>query len=943
MDNENNQVWYMNMLSGSGVVKSPNVVQNGSKLRSIDDILGFLPVKWKKPEKEQLTQGGENGALTSIIQENDSHMLISSLNTCNANRGDRAQQGLSRTSWARVFADENVEVEKMTLKEMQHSLKKAIEKSLDIEGCFVSTTLPSRTNSHSISCPGSPLSVNTEVHAAGLELQFEDTTSNSAGSSDNVSPGEDTVGITSSFDTSRSLLNKASVQISKAGVVEGSTSCKRTAFMGSATVVPAKTEVNEDDEWTLQMWQQLYHKRHYCCKRPKKHRELQQKLPESLGKVGPSVILEASATCFVNSVPEVDECQMEPSPSISLGHALPENVVVKDSSKSDVHSLSDGGEPNEGTGYYKDKLSTAKSSGHDEYSSKTLVPPLTHSAVSLELEDELDIGTSKPLPERLQMGNLGTWALKSCSRTLSATLSKSAPSQIRVVRKPNSQSPSWKACDLSDLQQGQEHVKLIGHKKTPEIAVTRDIQKNPSPTCAASAEQSGSATELHDRNRVCKLPMDSSRELIQSEQRYRSCKDFPEDHISSRSDSTRKCITMISPLKQSVDSFRGVNSEGLSELPASLNVIESFEIEEDQECQQKPAKIPCKRKAISPFSQEKLLQASKLGEFDYNLENRVIVGPPGMKKLPHSFKGLIGQNSFNEKWVDVSSRKKHEIGSEPFVANEKAGRREEALPGSPCHNQQKPLFWKPLKFKASSPTPSSSDKHVAGPTAIAFQQTPSHAQKLSLVLDTSPSPPPQEPSKVANGTSPIGSSPSIPTKGILRSTSQACQGPCRCEGCVSVRSRAERASEFSQRQMQDIEGIAVKLMKDLSILRGIVEDRVIQSSVKQRSPHSVLSLAQLKMATSNAIETEETAKKWLIRMARDCNRYCKIMRMQERKLTFADEMGGQLCRVKVFHSQATAEPCTPALEASRSILSTHDEIAIDAAVEGNLIKLRGKA
>lgn len=921
MDNENNQVWYMNMLSGSGVVKSPNVVQNGGKLRSMEDILGALPVKWKKPEQEQLAQGGENGALTSIIEENDSHMLISSLNTCNTNRGGRTQPGLSRTSWARVFADENVEMEKMTLKEMQHSLKKAIEKSLDIEGCFVSTTLPSRTNSHSISCPGSPLSVNTEVPAAGLELHLEDSTSNSAGSSDNVSPGDDTIGITSSFDTSGSLLNEASVQISKAGVVKGSISRKRKAFMGSATVVPAKTEVNEDDECTLQMWQQSYHKQHYCCKRSKKHSELQQKLPESLGKVGPdgsSSILDASATCFVISVPEVDKYQMESSPSTSLGHALPENVVVEDSGKTDVHLLS-AGEPNEGTGYYKDKLSTAKSSSHDEDSSKTLVTPLTHSTVRLELEDELDIGTSKPLPERLQTGNLGTWALKPCSKTLSATLSKSAPSQIRVVRKPNSQNPSWKACDLSDLRQGQEHVKLIGHEKTPKIIVTRDIQKNPSPTGAASAEQSGPAMELHDRNGVCKLPMDSSRELIESEQRYRSPKDFPEDHISSRTDS----------LKQSIDSFRRVNSEGLSELPAGLNAIESFEIEEDQECQQKPAKIPCKRKAISPFSQEKLLQASKLGEFGYNLENRVIVGSPSRKRLPHFFKGFIGQNSFNEKWVDVFSRKKGEIGSEPFGATEKAGQREEALPGSPCHNQQKPLFWKPLKSKASSPTPSSSDKHVAGPTAIAFQQTPSHAQKLSLVLHTSPSPPPQEPSKAANGTSPIGSS--IPTKGILRSTSQACQGPCRCEGCVSVRSRAERASEFSQRQMQDIEGIAVKLMKDLSILRGIVEDRLIQSSVKQRSPHSVLSLAQLKMATGNAIETEETAKKWLVRMARDCNRYCKIMRMQERKLTFADEMGGQLCHVKVFHSQATTEPHTLPVEASRSILSTDDELAIDAA------------
>ncbi|KAH7432143.1 hypothetical protein KP509_07G010200 [Ceratopteris richardii] len=139
-------------------------------------------------------------------------------------------------------------------------------------------------------------------------------------------------------------------------------------------------------------------------------------------------------------------------------------------------------------------------------------------------------------------------------------------------------------------------------------------------------------------------------------------------------------------------------------------------------------------------------------------------------------------------------------------------------------------------------------------------------------------------------------------KGILRSNSQGCQGCCSCEECESLRTRARNASEFSQRQMQDIETVTMKLLKGLNILRTIVEERLIQNSVNQDSQVDI-SLDQVKKATISALEAEKTAKKWLNRMARDCNRYCKIMRMQGRRLSFADESGGKLCHVKVFQSE----------------------------------------
>ena len=162
-------------------------------------------------------------------------------------------------------------------------------------------------------------------------------------------------------------------------------------------------------------------------------------------------------------------------------------------------------------------------------------------------------------------------------------------------------------------------------------------------------------------------------------------------------------------------------------------------------------------------------------------------------------------------------------------------KKDQTLQESPCHNHRKPLF---LKIKSPfniAPLPSA--KHL---TELRSSQPFSNVQNLSLVSHNSSSSPLENIKKVVNAST-VGSSPHIPVKGILKSTSNTCKDQCYCEKCASTRLRAKKASEFSQRQMQDIEGIAAMLMKDLSTLREIVEDKLIKRSAQPEDVHSSFS------------------------------------------------------------------------------------------------------
>ncbi|WCJ35160.1 hypothetical protein M5689_016426 [Euphorbia peplus] len=137
-------------------------------------------------------------------------------------------------------------------------------------------------------------------------------------------------------------------------------------------------------------------------------------------------------------------------------------------------------------------------------------------------------------------------------------------------------------------------------------------------------------------------------------------------------------------------------------------------------------------------------------------------------------------------------------------------------------------------------------------------------------------------------------------------------------GRNSVRSCPESAILFSQQQLRDFESITAKLTKELQFMKDIAEE-TLQYKV---DPDASLRYSEneIKNAIQNATRIEETAKRSLSIMARDCSRFCKIMKLAEkssgtvinkvqkkRKIIFADEAGGKLCDVKTFQNDVDCE------------------------------------
>ncbi|CAI9116723.1 OLC1v1017952C1 [Oldenlandia corymbosa var. corymbosa] len=159
-----------------------------------------------------------------------------------------------------------------------------------------------------------------------------------------------------------------------------------------------------------------------------------------------------------------------------------------------------------------------------------------------------------------------------------------------------------------------------------------------------------------------------------------------------------------------------------------------------------------------------------------------------------------------------------------------------------------------------------------------------------------------------------------PPKGNLEGPRMTRALPGVNTGSTSIQGCSESAIAFSQRQMQDIEALAMKLMDELKSMKDIVEEKLLFESY--RNPSSKHDAEEVKNAITNASKTEEMAKKWLSMMGRDCNRFCKIMSLNQKgdtsaaacktiqrdrkKITFADETGGMLCHVKFFEKGVTS-------------------------------------
>jgi hypothetical protein len=63
-----------------------------------------------------------------------------------------------------------------------------------------------------------------------------------------------------------------------------------------------------------------------------------------------------------------------------------------------------------------------------------------------------------------------------------------------------------------------------------------------------------------------------------------------------------------------------------------------------------------------------------------------------------------------------------------------------------------------------------------------------------------------------------------PKKGILkRHTSWGCKGICMCLDCSVFRLRADRAFEFSRKQMQEADDVIGNLLEEVAILRSLAE------------------------------------------------------------------------------------------------------------------------
>ncbi|XP_022875427.1 uncharacterized protein LOC111393891 [Olea europaea var. sylvestris] len=135
---------------------------------------------------------------------------------------------------------------------------------------------------------------------------------------------------------------------------------------------------------------------------------------------------------------------------------------------------------------------------------------------------------------------------------------------------------------------------------------------------------------------------------------------------------------------------------------------------------------------------------------------------------------------------------------------------------------------------------------------------------------------------------------------------------CSTKGC------SESAIAFSQRQMHDIESLAMKLMTELKSMKDIVEEKLLFEAYRNTALKN--DAEEVKAAIDNSTKVEETAKKWLSMMNRDCNRFCKIMKLSQnsvtastdvvkrerKKIMFADEAGGNLCHVKFFEDGVTS-------------------------------------
>ncbi|KAM0908958.1 hypothetical protein ACQ4PT_015046 [Festuca glaucescens] len=129
-----------------------------------------------------------------------------------------------------------------------------------------------------------------------------------------------------------------------------------------------------------------------------------------------------------------------------------------------------------------------------------------------------------------------------------------------------------------------------------------------------------------------------------------------------------------------------------------------------------------------------------------------------------------------------------------------------------------------------------------------------------------------------------------PKKGILkRHTSWGCKGICMCLDCSVFRLRADRAFEFSRKQMQEADDVIGNLLEEVASLRSLAE----KPSGQQE---------QIKEACQRASRVEEVARDRRRQMLAELNSHCKIPGPRVKFAQYVNEKmgsvphGGSNCR-----------------------------------------------
>ncbi|TVU22348.1 hypothetical protein EJB05_32037, partial [Eragrostis curvula] len=126
-----------------------------------------------------------------------------------------------------------------------------------------------------------------------------------------------------------------------------------------------------------------------------------------------------------------------------------------------------------------------------------------------------------------------------------------------------------------------------------------------------------------------------------------------------------------------------------------------------------------------------------------------------------------------------------------------------------------------------------------------------------------------------------GSSPKklSPRKGILKRHTRGCKGICMCLDCSMFRLRADRAFEFSRKQMQEADDIIGNLLKEVATLRSLVEKPAGQQESTQA-------------ACERAFRVEEVARDRCRQMFLDLNSHCRIPGPRVRFAQYVEEKLG---------------------------------------------------